>query len=148
MAFQQVFFNPDRRGDVIERDSRVALASLIADPGAGPARFGDASLLPADMPLSSEREIAAVFGPDFATAAMAAETGPWSGPVASAYGLHLIRVTERTSGQLPPLSQVRDAVLREWTNAKRQELEAARVAALQARYRVSIEAVPQPETAP
>ena len=61
MAFQQVFFNPDRRGDVIERDSRVALASLIADPGAGTARFGDASLLPADMPLSSEREIAAVF---------------------------------------------------------------------------------------
>jgi parvulin-like peptidyl-prolyl isomerase len=59
--------------------------------------------------------------------------------VASPYGLHLIRVTARSPGRLPALAEIRDDVLREWSNAKRQDLEAARLADLLGRYDVRID---------
>jgi hypothetical protein len=62
--------------------------------------------------------------------------------VASPYGLHLIRVTTKSPGRLPALAEIRDVVLREWSNAKRQDLEAARLADLLGRYDVRIDAGP------
>jgi hypothetical protein len=45
--------------------------------------------------------------------------GRWQGSVDSGYGMHLVFVSERTQGRLSALVDVRDAVLREWTNARR-----------------------------
>ena len=39
----------------------------------------------------------------------------------SGYGVHLVFVEERTEGRVPELAEVRDAVRREWTNARRLE---------------------------
>jgi parvulin-like peptidyl-prolyl isomerase len=36
--------------------------------------------------------------------------------------VHLVIVDERRDGQVPALDAVRDAVLREWENARRQEM--------------------------
>ena len=47
----------------------------------------------------------------------------WTGPIASGFGLHIVRVSERREGRVPALGEVRDAVMREWTNDKRKELE-------------------------
>lgn len=142
VAFQQVFLNPDRHPGSLDDAAAALLETLRADPAADPSLLGDASLLPADLPLSSVVRIDRVFGPDIAAAVEQAEPLVWTGPVASPYGLHLIRVTAREPGRSPALSDIRDTVLRDWTNTKRLEVEATRMTELLGRYEIRIDAVP------
>ena len=85
----------------------------------------------------------ATFGAAFAARLAELPLYSWEGPIASGYGVHLVRVEERVVGAVPPLDEVREAVAREWTAARRVELKTAQLAALLARYRVTIEAPPQ-----
>lgn len=142
VGFQQVYLNPDRHPETMDQDAAALLAALRADPEADTSVLGDASLLPYELPLTSIGSIDRIFGPDIAASVAQAEPGVWTGPVASPYGLHLIRVTTKSPGRLPALAEIRDVVLREWSNAKRQDLEAARLADLLGRYDVRIDAGP------
>lgn len=148
IAFQQVFLNPDRRPDRLDQDAAALLELLRADPEADLSVLGDGSLLPIESSLSSTTMINRIFGPEIAQALAQSESGVWIGPVGSPYGLHLVRVTGREPGRSPALAEIRDEVLREWINAKRQELEAARLAELLGRYEVRIEAAPAIGTLP
>ncbi|WP_341487212.1 peptidylprolyl isomerase [Pararhizobium sp. A13] len=141
LAFQQVFLNPQRRGDTIGQDAASVLEALLTNPATDSALFGDPTLLPPDLPLSSKTSIGQTFGADFAEEVDKAPLGQWTGPVDSGFGLHLIRVTERVPGRVPMLDEVRDAVAREWTNAKRAQLEDQRFAELLKRYVVTIESL-------
>jgi hypothetical protein len=142
VGFQQVYLNPDRHPETMDQDAATLLEALRADPKADTSVLGDASLLPYELPLTSIGSIDRIFGPDIAASVAQAEPGVWTGPVASPYGLHLIRVTTKSPGRLPALAEIRDVVLREWSNAKRQDLEAARLADLLGRYDVRIDAGP------
>lgn len=140
-AFQQVFLKPERPSDRIARDIAGILDALRADPATDITTLGDASLLPSVLPLSGTTSIGQTFGPEFADAIGRAKLGIWTGPIASSFGLHVVRVSARKTGRLPALDEVRDAVTREWSNAKRKELDDARLNALLDRYQVTIESV-------
>ncbi|WP_348647198.1 peptidylprolyl isomerase [Rhizobium leguminosarum] len=148
LAFQQVFLNPQRRDDTIAQDAASVLEALLTNPATDRALFGDPTLLPPDLPLSSKTSIGQTFGAEFVEELDKAPLGQWTGPVASGYGLHLIRVSDRLPGRVPALDVVRDVVAREWTNAKRKELEDQRFAELLKRYVVSIESPAGAETGP
>ena len=141
MSFQQVFLNRPRQGDGIQQAAAAILETLKANPETDASTLGDASLLPAEMPLKSLKSIGHVFGGEFAEAIGKAKVGAWTGPIASSFGLHVVRVSERREGRMPALGEVRDAVMREWSNAKRKELEDGRLAALLKRYEVTLESV-------
>jgi parvulin-like peptidyl-prolyl isomerase len=82
-------------------------------------------MLPQEVPLSSRSDVARSFGEDFAARALTLEPGRWQGPVESGFGLHLVFVRERVEGRLPPLSEIRHAVERDFQAARSQaELEA------------------------
>lgn len=148
IGFEQVFLNPERRGAAIFPDAEALMATLKADPAVDPATTGDASLLPPVTEPMSITAIGRIFGPDFAAAVEQAAPGVWTGPIESAYGVHLIRVRQGEAGRLPPLDEVREVVLREWTNARSKELAADRMAALRERYQITIEVPAAPGTAP
>jgi len=148
LAFQQVFLNPERHGDKIDQDAATILELLLTSPGTDPASLGDASLLPPELPLTGQASIAQAFGPEFSAALDKAAPGLWTGPVRSGFGVHLIRVSERKPGRLPELTEVRDAVAREWANARRKELEALRFEELLKRYEVAIEGLGGAAAAP
>ncbi|TAY08749.1 peptidyl-prolyl cis-trans isomerase (plasmid) [Rhizobium leguminosarum] len=139
LGFQQVYFNPQRRGDTTAQDAASVLEALLTDSATDRTLFGDPTLLPPDLPLSSKTSIGQTFGADFAEELDKIPAGQWTGPVNSSFGLHLIRVTERVPGRVPTLDEVRDGVAREWTNARRKELENQRFAELLRRYVVSVE---------
>ena len=65
--------------------------------------------------------------------------GQWQGPVESAYGVHLVFVSERTEGRVPALADVRDAVRREWDDARRLEANEKFYRELLKHYTVTIE---------
>ena len=138
-AFEQVFLNPEKRGDAIDRDAAEILAGLLRNPDADWANLGDPTLLPPAFPLTTQTSIDNSFGAGFAEGLKDMMPGVWSGPVPSSYGLHVVRVTAREAGRLPDLAEVRDAVTRDWGDEKRKAIEKQRFDALLARYEVVIE---------
>lgn len=140
LAFSQVFLNPERHGTLLEADVTQLLAKLHAQSSTlDLVSLGDSRMLDTRMEKVSQSDVARQFGAEFAAELLTLPLGRWQGPVKSGYGLHLVRVEERTPGRLPPLAEVRDAVAREWTAAKRSEMKEAYYQALLTRYTVTIE---------
>jgi parvulin-like peptidyl-prolyl isomerase len=67
------------------------------------------------------------------------EKGRWQGPVSSGFGQHFVFISERVSGSLPALDDVRPAVRREWANAQRLEADRKLYASLRERYEIVVE---------
>ncbi len=65
--------------------------------------------------------------------------GKWTGPVSSAYGLHLVSLAERKDGGTPALADVHDAVVREYENTRQKEANEKFYQALLKNYSVTIE---------
>ncbi|WP_157764615.1 peptidyl-prolyl cis-trans isomerase [Rhodobacter sp. CZR27] len=147
VGFEQVFLSPQAHGDRIEADAQVMLAALQADPAADPAGFGDPTLLPALLPPSDAAGIDGTFGPGFAAAMAGAEPGAWVGPLTSAYGKHLVRVTERQDARRPRLDEIHAIVAREWTNERTRNALQEHLGDLLARHDVVID-LPQPAAPP
>jgi hypothetical protein len=146
MTFEQIYLSPAKRGDRIDADARDMLDQVRGNPQVDPARLGDQTLLPSMLSLAAKAMINQTFGGTFADELEKLPANQWSGPVPSSYGLHLVRVTERKEGRSPALSEVRDAVAREWSNTRRKALEAERIEALLKRYNVTMESTDKGET--
>jgi hypothetical protein len=58
--------------------------------------------------------------------------------VASAYGVHIVRIDESLAARTPPLEEIRDNVLRNWKAAKGRELRELYYARLRERFIVEI----------
>lgn len=145
-TFVQVYLDPRKRAATLEADAKRLLAALNrAGASADSANSGDRLLLLEprydDM---SQSDIARLFGTDFAAALVRQPRGTWVGPIASGYGMHLVRVETLAPGVTPALEDVRPMVEREWTHAKRLELSKAFYDRLRAKYTIK---VPTPEPA-
>lgn len=104
--------------------------------GAAAGTLGDPFLHGAVLPARSQEEIANLFGAGFASAVFALPVGTWQGPIASRYGVHAVRITDRRPGRTPDLAAIRDRVTRDWRAAKREALDAEALAELRARWPV------------
>jgi PPIC-type PPIASE domain len=117
VGFEQVMFDPVRHGSRLDADLAAALLRLRG--GTSPDTMGDSSLLPALVATTSADLVARDFGDKFAASVIALPLGTWSGPVASGYGVHLVRVTSMTPGRPATLAEVRAAVEGDWENDRR-----------------------------
>jgi hypothetical protein len=123
VAITQLYFRERARAE-------AALARLAA-PGDAADVPGDALPLPRELPPHARTELIARLGPACAEAAFAGPDGRWLGPVASAWGHHLLFVRERTPARRSAFETVRgelrEALLAERTEAAtRQEIAALR----------------------
>lgn len=134
VAFEQVFIKPGPSR--VEADARAHEVRAALKEGGDPGQLGDPTLLPKTMPLSALRTIRRDFGDAFADAVSDVRVGQWTGPIRSPFGWHLVRVTDRSEGYDPKLTDVRDAVLRDWRDLKRQEHQAEAYDRLRANYEV------------
>jgi hypothetical protein len=147
LAFSQVYFNASRRGESATAAATKVLAHIkrVGKNGAV-AELGDATMLPSELPLSRIDEIASMFGDEFVQQLAQLETGHWAGPLQSTYGSHLVYVSERAEGSSRPLSEVREAVQREWLAAHRKEVLDSIYSKLREKYVVVVEApTPTPQ---
>jgi parvulin-like peptidyl-prolyl isomerase len=83
--------------------------------------------------------VAAQFGGEFSDALRGLPQGQWTGPVLSGLGLHLVRVTARSTPAPPSLAKVRVEVENDWHNSARQRAEDAAYRKVLANYDVVIE---------
>ena len=106
--------------------------------------LGDSIMLDNHYDALTAAEAGRLFGDEFATVLGRLPLGQWQGPVESAYGVHLVFVSEHVGGRIPALPEVHDAVRREWDEAHRVEANDKFYAELLKHYTVTIER-PKPE---
>ena len=138
-TFRQVYLDP--RIHAADAPRVLARLSRIGDRDEA-AALGDSTLLDAAYSGMPASEVAKTFGDAFAAKLAEATPGRWEGPIESGYGIHLVYVRERTASRLPALTEVRDAVRREWDTAQRAEADENHYRALLERYTVTIEEPP------
>ena len=139
-SIQQIYFNPYKHKANLKRTATELLARLNTDPefAADSQAIGDVTLLPAKLDGVTRREVANTFGPGFAKDLENMPMGRWSGPYESSYGLHLISITERKSGGLPAMAEIRPVLEREWRTERSKAANERFYQALRERYDVEI----------
>ena len=139
LSFTQVHFDADRRGAAARQDALLVLAGLR--DGGSPETYGggDGKLLDPSYADLTVAEVAALFGPEFADVVVDLEPGVWAGPIASGYGLHLVRLSHRDDGTVLPFEAVEARVRSDWAYQQRRDANDAIYARLLARYDVAIE---------
>ena len=143
VTFRQIFLSATGRAGTIDNDSkRVANVLAGSDATVETTALGDPFLLGEDFHAVSQSDAAGIFGDGFAKRIATLEKGRWQGPIPSSFGQHFVYISERTPGSVPPLDTVREAVSREWSNARRLEAEQKLYASLRERYKIVIEAPP------
>ena len=124
VSFQQVFLDPERRGDALDGDATTLLDQLNGEPPpATLAGLGD----PIDLATSwidrPRRDLVALFGSSFSDTLISQHPGRWVGPIDSAYGRHLVKVESMTEGSVPSFETVRADLARDWTQSQRLKYE-------------------------
>ena len=140
ISFEQILFDPARRGDAAERDAGTLLAKLAHDDDAvDPAALGDQSTLAGEYAGLPEWEVESIFGSAFKAALAQLPEGTWRGPLRSAYGIHLVKVTGRQVLAPPPLAEVRDVVIEQWRQDRGKALSDDAYERVRQRYRVTVQ---------
>jgi len=144
-AFRHVFFSEDKRGERAVADARDLTARLQKTPQASVEEEGDPILLEPEVPPATREMVARDFGNDFAAALFEAEPERWVGPIASSYGLHVVRVDAVDPGIMPPLAEVRDRVRTDLLVVKKEAALESYLESLYEKYDIVIRAeLPEP----
>lgn len=130
IAFEQVFLGES----ITEENIRSYLAAL--NDGKPRASLGRPTILPETVPLAPAVAVDGTFGEGFFDAVRDLEPNAWHGPIASGYGDHLVRLTERSRPGRPLFDAVRERVLQDWQRQKTEELAAQRYTLMRDRFEV------------
>ncbi len=136
VSFEHVFVRGEENARIDER--ALALREQLTH-GASAASLGDPFLHGREFTLLAREQVAGIFGDDFTNSLFALAHDGWSPPIASAYGLHLVRVTQRQAGAPPALSEVRARVEQDRREEKEEQARRVQIEQLRGRYRVRID---------
>jgi len=136
LSFTQVFLNPDKHQDLAADAMRLL---TLLNNGAPHETEGDRTLLGQEYLLATQHEITRVFGDSFAQQIVVLEPGGWTGPLYSAYGGHLVRVSAKQEERFPVLAEIRKQVERDYMAERRQELRDITYRKLREGYEILIE---------
>ena len=134
-TLQQIYFDPALRGDELEADVAAARRTLDS----GKTVVGDSTMLPATVSDAATSDVRRVFGDSFVDALQALPVGSWQGPVEFGFGLHLVRLADRTPARRATLEEARMAVERDLLHARTADASEAHYERLRQRYSVRIE---------
>ena len=121
ISFTHVFFNPEKRHDAAA-EAKAALTELNHTPPAmRPSEMGDLWPLDAEMLDADQQTISGQFGTEFARAAFALQPGAWQGPIESAYGWHIVRLSDAKPAKRGTFEEVKAHVLALWRDQRQRE---------------------------
>jgi hypothetical protein len=134
--FNHVYFPA---GAAPEADELERLVDALNGGTADASIAGSAFLAGLEFRDLGRSAVAQAFGESFASSIERTTFDGWAGPVTSAFGTHLVRVSERTKARDVPFEEVREAARREWLHARKVAANEALYERLRSRYVVTIE---------
>jgi hypothetical protein len=143
LSIRQIYFSVEENADASREMAMQLLAQLQRDElSVDSLAAGDSTLLPRELESVSETELDSLFGIGFADGLNAIDVGSWGGPIASGFGIHLVKVNNRVESRVPEFESVSDYVTREMLAMRRRQAIDALYARLAENYAITIEASP------
>lgn len=142
LSFEQIYFNRDKRGAQTRVDALRSLTELNENNETDQtdiSNTGDSFMMGLNHDDITVFGVSRLFGKKFAVELFKLETGDWQGPIESSYGLHLVRITNKTDTQKAELNSVRDKVRSEWLSEQRRTMNEIFYQNLRQRYEIVIE---------
>lgn len=140
VTFSHIYFSTSERRGTAEADAEEVRDALNTGLATNASGLGDPFMLQRQYGETPYREIARLFGGEFTQALSALpESDDWQGPVRSALGVHLVKITRQTPAQLIPFEDARAEVLADWQDARRRDANEDAIADIVSRYNVVIE---------
>jgi len=137
-----VFFDAERRGAKIAHADALRAQHELDQAGAG---FNDAAGRGDHFPFLKNYVdrtfdyVGSHFGSEFAARLATLSPSPrWQGPFRSAYGEHIVLLTQRTERSYPKLEDVREQVEQDYLRERSSAALAKMVEAVRDHYRVEI----------
>lgn len=140
-SFRQIFLGPGNGRPAPEAWAALAEelnGQAIVDIGS----LNTASPLPVDMAQATKAEVSRLFGEDFSAALQELMPHRWSDPLRSAYGWHLVQVSEIRPSADGSLEEVRDKVERDFLYDRERGAQAELIEQLKKRYVITVEDSP------
>lgn len=142
-TFTHVFFDTTRHGAEGARTAAIEAQQQLNESG---ALFNDATGVGDNFPFLRnyvERTfeyVASHFGYEFANSLQAIDASEtlWQGPFRSAYGEHIVLMTERVERRYPELDEVRSDVEFDFSNQQTTDALAEMTDAIRDTYRIEI----------
>jgi len=119
-SFEHIYLSPRDRANTVMTDATALLKTGV--PETWQAQ-GDAFMAGRTFDKLAYPAVQRDFGTVFADRIFALPSGPdWQGPINSAFGVHLVRLTDITAEYLPEFDAIKDEVETVWSDdAKRAE---------------------------
>jgi peptidyl-prolyl cis-trans isomerase C len=134
VSFEQIFFSADRGGDAAAKGR--AEAALQAS-SSGKAADGDAFATGAEFSSLSRTDANSLFGDSQLSAALFAHPArAWTGPFRSAYGWHLVRITDRQPAHAVQLDAVKARVRSDYVADLREQANGLAFRRIASKYRI------------
>ena len=135
---EQVYLNRDKRGDNINNIAQQTLEGL-EERNPSPEElfnYGDVSMLNNIHNDITEEGLERSFGSGFGSKVIALSIGKWTGPIESSYGMHIVKITERTESRIPEIKEVLQKVITDMSYEYRKAAEDQFYSELVPRYKV------------
>jgi hypothetical protein len=138
LSFSQLYFNASKRSSAQDEAARVLVQLRDGSADMASRQLGDQTLLEDRYAGKTPQEIDQTFGGNFAKTLLAVKGTGWQGPIASAYGWHLVRIDQRAPEHAPALADVREQVQRDWLFEQQQQANEAVYRQLRKRYDIVV----------
>lgn len=135
-SFEHIFFSAQKRDTTIEADARAIMTAGIGEDWEG---LGDPFIMKRNFVGVTQADVTKDFGRDFAADIFSLPNDVWSGPIASAFGLHIVRVTKTVPRLTPEFDDVRQDVKTQWREAAMRAGNTKRLKDLIDKYDVVID---------
>jgi parvulin-like peptidyl-prolyl isomerase len=132
ISFRHIYFSTDNRETALE-----VLGKLKDTLPVDESSFEGLALIPNEFSEESYRSVERLFGKSFTEEVFILKPGIWQGPVESAYGYHLVYISELTQGFVPELSEIWDEVEREWSMERRTQVKDQQYQKIKEKYTVT-----------
>ncbi len=147
ISFHHLFFSTALRGANARAAAQAALAA-VRDTRVAPAdQPGDAPPTPTEAVDWTRPMVEGRFGTGFAASAFDVEPGAWAGPIASAYGYHLVFVSRRAAARVPDFAEVAERIATDLDAARRAGALDRLYASVRDAYEVEVEPATAGDTA-
>lgn len=140
ISFRHLYFPMEDKEKTIK-----LLSSLQKGMSVDENYTGNLLLIPSQFEDESKSQIKKLFGTDFTQNIFELEIGNWQGPVASSYGWHLVKVSQRIEGEVPDLNEIWDSVEQEWSFERKKEMKEEQNKVMREQYEIVMEDAEQKE---
>lgn len=136
-SFEHIYLSPRGRADTVIADAKTLLEVGVAENWEG---VGDAFMAGRSFNTLAEPAVQRDFGTAFAGALFSLPNSQnWQGPISSAFGVHLVRLTDVTPEYLPVFEDILIEIEAVWLDEAKRAENTKALEALIAKYKVEVE---------